>query len=426
MLDITNDIKLPVLKDVVLATQSSANFQNVVFVCAQHFLHTTVDLIESLIALGAHPKNIYLIGKIYSRSDSVANTLSQLGNRVYKSSYPKISGYFEESFISDVEAMWEDVMSNLPADIRGIIILDDGGTVISTAPLNSITVPVIGVEQTSSGACRLHADKKPLMTVDVAFSAAKQLLESPFIADALCLKLNGTLSLCNPSAVYGVAGMGVIGRAVVNKLTSLGWKVVVYDPDEAQLAHVNDYERAIDINQLVSKVDYVFGCSGKDITTKLDLTLIDKNKAFISCSSQDVEFRTLLRAISAEYTHSLTSFHNIKFGLKEGVVLEIVKRGYPVNFDLSGESVPAENIQMTRGLLLGGCLQAASYLPSAPAEYVDCMLLPSIQSFVVNSWTRNKMNPPVQTRSFCDLEWIQQNSRGTIMPSILNSAFCSL
>ena len=68
-----------------------------------------------------------------------------------------------------------------------------------------------------------------LPVVNVAYSAAKQILESPMIAKAVIKKLDQILLRDIKNSICGVVGLGAIGRAIIQKLLSLGCKVVVYD-----------------------------------------------------------------------------------------------------------------------------------------------------------------------------------------------------
>src|SRR4051794_1700295 len=63
-------------------------FQSTVFVCVQHLLETTGSLFESLIALGARPERIVVLGKLYSTNIAVAERLRQLGIQVLESTPP--------------------------------------------------------------------------------------------------------------------------------------------------------------------------------------------------------------------------------------------------------------------------------------------------------------------------------------------------
>ena len=89
-------------------------------------------------------------------------------------------------------------------------------------------------------------------------------------------------------------------------------------------------------------------------------------KVLISCSSQDLEFRSALLSLN-DGNHGPVSQRQltceVTVPLSEGK-LRILRGGFPVNFDGSRESVPAADIQMTRGLLLGAILQAASLIES--------------------------------------------------------------
>jgi hypothetical protein len=94
-----------------------------------------------------------------------------------------------------------------------------------------------------------------------------------------------------------------------------------------------------------------------------------------------------------------------------------MRGGFPVNFDGSSESVPAADIQMTRGLLLGAILQATALIESGQTNPERVMLLPEVQQLVVREWiqirtSRRKSFEPWLLNSFLqdDLSWIAANS----------------
>jgi len=40
--------------------------ENILFVCVQHLLKTTNDMLDHLFTLGANPQNLHILGKTYS------------------------------------------------------------------------------------------------------------------------------------------------------------------------------------------------------------------------------------------------------------------------------------------------------------------------------------------------------------------------
>lgn len=161
--------------------------------------------------------------------------------------------------------------------------------------------------------------------------------------------------------------------------------------------------------------EYIFGCAGEDITKNLDVTDINNDKTFINCSSQDKEFLTLLKIFEEKNCKYRNILDHLECSLN-GQTVKVYRGGFPINLDNSGESVAAHDIQLTRGLLLGGILQGIVYALHYPKKKnIRYMLHPSIQSFVVAHW-RNYgstfLFPPGLLEAFQDWSWVKSQSRG--------------
>ncbi len=96
---------LPTLQAIIekVKTYQGLNLENVTFICVQHLVFTTVDLIQSLIILGAKPNNIHVMGKFYSTCPKVAEQLIQMGIVYHTSSYPQQIGYFKDYLNHDIK-----------------------------------------------------------------------------------------------------------------------------------------------------------------------------------------------------------------------------------------------------------------------------------------------------------------------------------
>lgn len=416
---------LPTLQIIIdkLKIGKELDLRNVTFVCVQHLLFTTVDLINALIILGAKPSNIHITGKIYSTCPEVVEQIIKMGVIYYHNTQPKQLGRFNDYFNQDMINMWDKVslsLHNTKSDT--IIILDDGSKSIANIP-KSLTehYKVFAVEQTSSGIALIKRNNVVIPVVNVAFSAAKQLLESPMIAKAVVTKLDKFLSLhTNDCFICGVAGLGVIGRAVVQKLLSLNHKVLVYDRFEEKYDRISSVKIVASTQLLFQEADYIFGCTGEDITISLDINKIQGIKNLISCSSQDIEFLSLLKIIQTNSHDNFNVLSNINYTLNNGII-KIFRGGYPINLDNSGESVPAKDIQLTRGLLLAGIIQALFHLLQDPKpEAKQYMLHPKIQKLIVEILIENNTSSIFKgslVSNFLNEEWIKNNSSGEYVSS---------
>jgi len=413
---------LPVLDAIIetITIKGGLYLEEVAFVCVQHLLYTTFSLLKALIRLGASPDNIHVMGKPYSSCSQVIDKLVSEGYHYYLNS-PQVSlGGFACSFTQDIKAMWQSIFENLQQKkIRFIIILDDGGNCLINVPSYIIEkYSLIGVEQTISGLNHPLINHISCPLIEVASSAAKQLVESPMIAEAVSKKVSNIFSLSEKRLSCAVVGLGVIGYAITQKLLSLNHHVITYDknPEKNQLVH--GALRAPNLETLIYEADYIFGCSGEDITETLDVNLIKKNKMFISCSSQDKEFLSLLKLIQKNNNYTYNgALEHICYPLEKDVKIEILRGGFPINFDSSGKSVETCDIQLTRGLLLGGILQAILCVSQARENKKNThyMLDPYIQAFVVSNWhsygSPHLINYQLLPQ-FRNIEWIKKHSKG--------------
>ena len=435
-----NNIKaqiLPVLQIIIdkLKAHQDLHIEDVAFVCVQHLLFTTADLIKALIILGAQPKNIHITGKIYSTCPEVIEEIIKIGVVYHYNTQPQQLGSFNDYFNNDIINMWNKISSAIiHTKCNTIVILDDGSKCIANIPkFLSDNYRVFAVEQTSSGVAQINKNNATIPVINVAFSAAKQLLESPMIARAVVSKLGSFLSLHTDNLACGVVGLGVIGRAVVERLLELNRKVVVYDKvkEKYNFINLNAVKVANSSQLLFQEADYIFGCTGEDIAESIDINEIQRTKNLISCSSQDIEFRSFLKFIQYFSRNNYPNvLDNIDFPIKYGSI-KIFRGGYPINFDNSGESVPAQYIQLTRSLLLGGVIQAIFHLLQEPKPLAkQYMLHPKIQKLIVQLLIENMTSNIFNEReiaNFRDEEWIKNNSQGQYITSeILQKNFTVL
>jgi hypothetical protein len=297
-----------------------------------------------------------------------------------------------------------------------VIVLDDGGFCINGMPgFVADCVQVVGIEQTMSGLSLLGTPPR-FPVIDVASSAAKQWIEPPMISEAVLARLSP--SRLSYSSI-GVVGFGNIGKAMTETLGRSQPSIHVFDETTGH----GESEKAIFCNsleELYSTSSTIFGCTGNDTLAGQEWwPKLTGEKTLISCSSQDLEFRSALLSLNdGNYApvsqQQLTC--EVTVPLSEGK-LRIMRGGFPVNFDGSSESVPAADIQMTRGLLLGAILQATALIESGQTNPERVMLLPEVQQLVVREWiqirtSRRKSFEPWLLNSFLqdDLSWIAANS----------------
>lgn len=414
------DIDSPVLEKLLKKTNSSCLFKKTLFICVQHLLFTNIDLFKAMIHLGALPNNIYILGKIYSTNLSAEKLLHNMGIHI-ASRHNQDSGLtsFREAFDADILSMMDEILYRRGQEtFDAIIILDDGGHCIknyyqSVLFENFKNVPIMGVEQTSSGLRFLQ--KPDYSTIEVASSALKQEVESLFIANAIVKKCQGIFE--NRNKTFSVIGLGVIGRSLANLLIDFGFTVFTYDIDKIKNTSFSRGITTQNIKEAFLKGDYIFGCTGKDITEKFNVNdSVLSNKVLISCSSGDNEFKSLLENVPLDKNNVLS---DLKIAQSNGKKITILGGGFPINLDTSGYSVKACDIQLTRALLLGGLIQAMLIIKSRLKPSKQLMLDPFLQFFILQEWKKvgsmEMIHSPV-VHKFFNVAAIKSKSGGTFFP----------
>ena len=406
------------------------SLSGVALVCVQHLLETTGSLIQTLVSLGLNPSNVYILGKAYSSNSSVEERFRGLGTHVVKAGRQQRWGEYSIQLTEDVSRLWNQVAEGIEAQRPdAVVVLDDGGFCIKGMPAFR-DVPAVGIEQTMSGLALL--DVPPLCPViDVASSAAKQWIEPPMISEAVLARLQpGRL----PASPVGVVGFGNIGKAMTQTLSRIQSPILAFDENIGPEGKSGTAVFCDSLGELYSKSATILGCTGRDtLAGKEWWPELTGERLLISCSSQDMEFRSILLSLN-DGNHELVSppqlTSEVTVPLAQGK-LRILRGGFPVNFDGSRESVPAADIQMTRGLLLGAILQAVSLIGNGHTKPLRTMLLPELQRLVVSEWIqirasrRTSFEPWLLDRFLQDdLGWIADNSGG-VHPEIASERWAA-
>ncbi|MBI4446909.1 MAG: hypothetical protein HY645_13510 [Acidobacteria bacterium] len=373
-----------------------------------------------MIRLGARPQNIYLLGKFYSTNQEVKRKLRNLGVQVQEDTVPRGWGGFGDVLKRDIAKMWKMLQERASeAGFKTIVVLDDGGHCLAGVPrwvLKNYTV--VGIEQTTSGLQQLPFR---LPVIQVASSAAKKKIEPPMIGKTVIDKIGLAIPRNGKMGKCGVIGLGNIGRAVARELRSRGYGVFAHDSDPSAVGCAPDVNWCEDIQDVFKQADYIFGCTGKDILWLAKwLEKVEGCKTFISCSSEDSEFLSLLRSFNRLWQSlpAPNALDDVSYELPRGY-LRILRGGFPINFDGSPESVQAKDIQMTRALLLGAIMQAVlSEEQGKRGSNGLEMLDPVVQRFAVKGWLklqprRAQWYPQDTLKGFNQIDWIRENSGGS-------------
>jgi hypothetical protein len=281
-------------------------------------------------------------------------------------------------------------------------------------------LPVVGIEQTTSG-LQLQKEAGEFPIIQVASSAAKRHIEPPMVSRAVLTKLHTRVPLTTGAARCGVIGVGSIGHAVAADLLERGHRVFVYDSNPSLKDSIPGTTWCEGVEEVFMQSDYIFGCTGEDVVKGAGwLHDLHGCKTLVSCSSEDKEFLTAIRLRDHEdCTHEGHQLQDITIDLSS-CSLTILRGGFPINFDGSPESVPATDIQVTRGLLFGGVLQAAiCHDDSCGHGRREELLNPAVQQFIVKKWfstypARRQWYSQASITGFGDTDWIRSYSSGHV------------
>jgi D-isomer specific 2-hydroxyacid dehydrogenase, NAD binding domain len=367
-------------------------------VAVQHMLLQTVDLFETAAAMGLNLKNIFALGKVYSNSPPVMDTLRDRGVTIIESA-THAPREFNASFERDVRKLWQITAETLAQrSIKQILVLDDDGICIINTPHEVLRkYAICGVEQTSQGVFLFQDQPPPFAVMSWARSAVKLHIGGPIFAHCFIDKLN-TEYLHGGSIQgkqLGIIGMGSIGRALSKLAARQGIRVLFYDPaSDPDIPLHGNISRTQSLEELMITSDYVAGCSGRNpFQGRWPLNHRPGIKLF-SVSTGDQEFGPIIDDLKTKPdftvdpgTWTITSEHG------PSGALEIAYLGYPYTFVARApEAVPTQIVQLETGGLLASLVQADIYLQTcetSPERNKDLhRISPEAQRFVYQTWLR--------------------------------------
>jgi release factor glutamine methyltransferase len=169
---------------------------------------------------------------------------------------------------------------------------------------------------------------------------------------------------------------------LARQLIAIGIRVIGNDSNKIpqDLIHISCSKE-----ELLLHSQLILGCCGANSLSVSDLSKISGTKVFVSCSSSNVEFRSLLNHLILP---------DPPFGTARGRVgradCYVLNGGFPINFDRKREWEHFDEIVLTRKLMLEGILQSRELLGSKPC---GVMLDPARQLKVVVDWFERVSDP---------------------------------
>jgi hypothetical protein len=428
---------LPVLEETKerLSKVVERRMEGVAFVCVQHLVETTGSLFEALLRLGARAENVFVLGKCYSTNKGVLRRLRRMKLWAHGGTKPQGLGEFTGAFKDDVRYMWDVALRHCQSEgLRSVIVLDDGGYCLQLIPRRRrqggrSQLPDLcfsGVEQTTRGFTGIGQQAPgDFPIIQVARCAVKQFIEPRMVTEAVLKRLGEIMAVRGFATAYGVIGLGRIGQAVTNRLMELGYKVhvaersaLLFEPylvGDASGSPLSFHEKA---EELPPEAELVFGCTGKDVFKKTRWRhRFTGERVLASCSTGDVEFLTVLKAIKATQEPCGDALGDARLVRPNGTV-RVLRGGFPINFDGTPNSVAAADIQVTRCLLLGGLIQAVLSTRRAQSRNARWEKLdPEMQRFIMRTWLnrreeRKQWYSEAVLMSFSDAAWINSSSHG--------------
>ena len=394
--------------------------ESMALVGVQHLFETTASFFDELISAGLDPDHTHVLGKSYSAVSRASEHLVSRGIRLFVPEVAPSGNY--HPFQRQCAERWLNGALGIEAKHEGLIILDEGGDMLRAVASARNSFPTTcGVEQTRSGLGAVPGLE--FSVIQVADSALKRFLEPPIIAKEV-LSAVSVIPAVSRCQRVGIVGVGSLGSSLAKLLQRKGREVLLYD--KSPVAFKNSSERlkgtlwCESLQELLSKADVVFGCTGSDVLSDVEWATMDSLSAkhFISCSSGDVEFRSLLEKSASQEARS-GEITDVPVAVGQNT-MTVYNGGYPINFNRACELSSAGDIQLTRALLLGGVFQAAETLRQGEHRSGGVMLCPDLQMFIAKSWFA--LHPELRAEYDADVldgvesrDWIVENSGGTEM-----------
>ena len=393
---------------------------SIIFIYA-HCLPSFVDLISYLIhEIGFLPRNIFILPKIYSKIPEAEKALSNLGVCVIDSEFDFIIGEYDDAASKKIRKSCKTVKQFCDNISRSkkcrLILVDDGGLLTKYWHKDfgeDNTFEVVSIQQTTSGINEEPRVSK-IPKINVARSAAKRWFESDIIAAGVVRRVSN-LNILSKEKTFGVCGYGAVGKALANKLSSDGYKVIIHDiaglPKTSIKKNIRIEKRE---KEFLLDADVILGCVGRNWITK-DLFFNSYTaKEFISCSSRDIEFRNVLKVghWGAESGQHFSNLFTHECGGKT-----IYNGGFPINFDRTIEYEEFNEIVITRSLILGSILQAMC-IEVGETYKRPLKLSVNIQKKIVEKWLENNdeinliSKYGVKENEFRNLDWWAGESSG--------------
>jgi S-adenosylhomocysteine hydrolase len=414
---------IPALDAVKQQHEAAQPFKDSKVFVLQHLYASTQSILDAVVACGAKPSDITVMGKPYSGSMKVAASMVEKGFNLvvpslHQSEFSDHEGHMDALVGEQVKRILAEA-----APHEKLMVLDDGGHVAKVVhehfPHEAHRFRF--VEQTQRGANAVkevaaHVPgglKSPV--VNVAESRAKKDHESPSIGYSVWKETKAILDKIEAQGVTvpksaTVLGFGAVGSQVARELKDAGYDVHVFDPDPARAAQATalGFTAHGDKREALGRGNVLVSATGRTAVSLDDVRFLPKQAVLVNAASANNELNATnlltLQMMSAnalmgtiqvgpkgvevprslisqadtaqldEKGHLWDTFGGRSVDLgrddsatqrdrvvktKEGQDLYVAHAGFVVNLTDDEDPIPPSYIGLTRSLLFAALVQAA-------------------------------------------------------------------
>lgn len=376
---------LPLL-DWVASHTTSGRLSDYLIIAHTHLLPNNFPLFRHLAHLVGFGRT-FALEKPYSTVRETRDQLIQSGWEVVGVRLEPALPY-EHAVQKSLEILWSKVIEELGhGEIKNILVIDDGGDIWQSIPWERLHgTRIVGVEQTQRGVSRITNTRLHIPPiVSVASSDIKKKIESVFIGKSIVHKLFAQKRI-SPNMRIGIIGMGSIGRAVATGLATKKMTIEYYDPTGQAIPFISTPAPSLDA--LLNACDLIIGTTGTDALKGIAFDRVTGRKTFVSASSADIEFLSVLKMAdptNEPFTDRLVRIHS-------NLSVTILNGGFPFNFDRSGDATPSEDIVLTRCLMYIAAMQAVQTTSTDQATGKIVPLDLVAQAHTLEKWLQAKQN----------------------------------
>lgn len=414
--------RLARLQELVDSLRGEVDLSDAVLVAHQHLLGSVASQFSALRQLGLAPRRTYIVGKPYSTNRLVAANLSAQGYMVrsgfeaFDREATDAPDWYQADRYEALGYFFARVVRSLPRDkVRRLIVLDDGGLILSwlnrafdsdlfsEAEMSDLKrLEVVGVEQTTFGRRLVGSldslkqtqpkHKARVPVANVAQTRLKLEKESELIAQSVVTELREWIRSSQArgehagnlrDARIGVVGFGVVGAWICRALQheELKHQILVFDDSvsHSSIARSFGYRVAPSASALAAECSIIIGCTGARDGIAIDADVLRPGTILASASSGNYEFARIFITArkprvsrinpdvnSARPASSFDWLHSIVAVPVKGGNAYVLNSGFPVNFTGSVDPIRAEEIELTRCLMVLGVAAALRALPRRP------------------------------------------------------------